>query len=453
MGNTLSRRSSLVSPVCPDEPAPNPPDYSIAANQSAGIGVILQKLGASISCDNLKSSASASQLLSNNKRRLSQSSSVLEKSLKTEPKPPTTQLSNATTTDSNATLKTTSTNIKPIAIHVASSTEFREIHTAETVIEDVKSRHLGKPDSTYSIEEFTALMAFGVQLNVDHPSLTPAHYSNAAMREEYGGASARPDRISSPQRESIFTAEDVIDQVKEKHLTADPSTFSMEEIISFFGVENTRSSSARNITDTSSEAADMDILSSRVSTVKRNSDPLETLDASNSQSRISITRVSTAGTPDSGRSRSTVRNLTDSEKLQLELPNFEREIKHRMYPVIYRPGELIIRKHEIGHEMYFLSKGTVEVVSGDGKTVYSVIHKGSFFGELGVLFNVPRTASDCYCMILTRENLDVVLKYFPNIAQRFRQVAERRMSEVKKMISYKQMLEYQQKMEAVKEEE
>ncbi|KAJ3400856.1 hypothetical protein HDU80_006533 [Chytriomyces hyalinus] len=441
MGNTLSRRSSLVSPVCPDEPAPNPPDYSIAANQSAGIGVILQKLGASISCDNLKSSASASQL-NNNKRRLSQSSSVLEKCLKTEPKPPTTPLSNATTTDSNATLKTTSTNIKPIAIHVASSTEFREIHTAETVIEDVKSRHLGKPDSTYSIEEFTALMAFGVQLNVDHPSLTPAHYSNAAMREEYGGASARPDRISSPQRESIFTAEDVIDQVKEKHLTADPSTFSMEEIISFFGVENTRSSSARNITDTSSEAADMDILSSRVSTVKRNSDPLEMLDASNSQSRISITRVSTAGTPDSGRSRST-----------LELPHFEREIKHRMYPVIYRTGELIIRKHEIGHEMYFLSKGTVEVVSGDCKTVYSVIHKGSFFGELGVLFNVPRTASDCYCMILTRENLDVVLKYFPNIAQRFRQVAERRMSEVKKMISYKQMLEYQQKMEAVKEEE
>ncbi|KAI8836549.1 hypothetical protein BJ741DRAFT_605927, partial [Chytriomyces cf. hyalinus JEL632] len=377
-------------------------------------------------------------------------------------------------TNSNTTLTTSSTNIKPpISIHVASSaTEFREIHTAETVIEDVKSRHLGKPDSTYSIEEFTALMAFGVQLNVDHPSLTPAHYSNAAMREEYGGGgSARPDRISSPpHRESIFTAEDVIDQVKEKHLTADPSTFSMEEIISFFGVENTRSSSARNITDTS-EAADMDIISRVSSTVKRNSGTLETLDvsnsqsrvsitldASNSQSRISVTRFSTAGTPDSGRSRSTVRNLTDSEKLQLELPLFEREIKHRMYPVIYRTGELIIRKHEIGHEMYFLSKGTVEVVSGDGKTVYSVIHKGSFFGELGVLFNVPRTASvrafdDCYCMILTRDNLDVVLKYFPNIAQRFRQVAERRMSEVKKMISYKQMLEYQQKMEAVKEEE
>ncbi|KAJ3239135.1 Kinesin-like protein kif27 [Chytriomyces hyalinus] len=450
MGNTLSRRSSLVSPVCPDEPAPNPPDYSIAANQSAGIGIILQKLGSSISCDNLKSTtASASRL--NNKRRPSQSSSAIEKCIKTEPEPPARNpLSSAT--DSNKPIKTASINVKPIAIHVA-PTEFREIHTAETVIEDVKSRYLGKPDSTYSIEEFTALMAFGVQLNVDHPSLTPAHYSTTAMREEHSGSAPR---VSSPRRESIFTAEDVIDQVKEKHLTADPSTFSMEEIITFFGVENTRSSSARNIADPS-EAADMDV-SSRVSTGQRNSSTSETPDASTCHSRFSFTRLSTTNTPDSGRSRSSVRNLTDSERLQLELPYFEREIKNRMYPVTYRMGDFIIRKHEIGHEMYFLSKGTVEVVSGDGKTVYSVIHKGSFFGELGVLFNVPRTASvracdDCYCMILTRDNLDVVLKHFPNIAQRFRQVAERRMSEVKKMISYKQMLEYQQKMEAVKEEE
>ncbi|KAI8619893.1 cyclic nucleotide-binding-like protein [Chytriomyces sp. MP71] len=140
-----------------------------------------------------------------------------------------------------------------------------------------------------------------------------------------------------------------------------------------------------------------------------------------------------------------------------ELPLFEHEIKQRMYPAIYRMGEYIIKKREIGNEMYFLSQGTVEVCSGDGKTVYSIINKGSFFGELGVLFNVPRTASvrafdDCYCMILTRDNLEVVLRYFPNIATRFRQVAESRMAEVKRMIQYKQMLEYQQKMEAVKEE-
>ncbi|KAJ3332277.1 Kinesin-like protein kif27 [Blyttiomyces sp. JEL0837] len=154
-------------------------------------------------------------------------------------------------------------------------------------------------------------------------------------------------------------------------------------------------------------------------------------------------------------SRSMSREEEDVE-MKRELPRFEREIKKRMYLEVYKAGDFIIRKHDIGKEMYFLSSGKVEVVSGDGRTVYSVINRGSFFGELGVLFNVPRTASiravmDCHCMVLTRENLEEVLQYFPQIATRFRRVAEQRMKEVRRKIVYRRRMEIKSHMDVVDE--
>ncbi|KAJ3159098.1 Cyclic nucleotide-gated olfactory channel [Geranomyces michiganensis] len=80
----------------------------------------------------------------------------------------------------------------------------------------------------------------------------------------------------------------------------------------------------------------------------------------------------------SSRRNSTVTASTSA--IARELPDFERELNSRMTPAIFLAGEYVIRKREVGREMYFLSKGKVEVVSSDGKTVYSTIGPGSFFG-------------------------------------------------------------------------
>ncbi|KAJ3057050.1 hypothetical protein HK097_001019 [Rhizophlyctis rosea] len=108
-----------------------------------------------------------------------------------------------------------------------------------------------------------------------------------------------------------------------------------------------------------------------------------------------------------------------------------------MSPQVFLKGEMIIKKHDVGKEMYFLSKGKVEVVSGDGRSRYGVIEEGSFFGELGVLFDIPRTASvralqNCYCMRLTRTDLETAMQPFPFISERFRAVVAERMVEVQK---------------------
>ena len=46
--------------------------------------------------------------------------------------------------------------------------------------------------------------------------------------------------------------------------------------------------------------------------------------------------------------------------------------------------------------MYFVNRGAVEVVSEDGKVVFAVINKGEFFGEISLVFSIPRTSSIRY---------------------------------------------------------
>ncbi|KAJ3033612.1 hypothetical protein HDV00_006038 [Rhizophlyctis rosea] len=130
-------------------------------------------------------------------------------------------------------------------------------------------------------------------------------------------------------------------------------------------------------------------------------------------------------------------DLPSTHSITLELPAFERSLRARMSPQVFLKGELIIRKHDVGKDMWFLSKGKVEVVSGDLKKRYGIIEEGSFFGELGVLFDIPRTASiralsNCYCMRLTRVDLESAMQPFPLISERFRKVVAERMVEVQK---------------------
>lgn len=43
--------------------------------------------------------------------------------------------------------------------------------------------------------------------------------------------------------------------------------------------------------------------------------------------------------------------------------------------------------------MFFINRGTVEVVSENGEVVFAVMNEGKFFGEISLIFSCPRTAS------------------------------------------------------------
>lgn len=115
------------------------------------------------------------------------------------------------------------------------------------------------------------------------------------------------------------------------------------------------------------------------------------------------------------------------------------ELVLRLKPVLFSPGDYVCRKNEVGHEMYIVSRGILEVVTNNGKSVVATLKAGSYFGEISVL-NVglagnKRTASvrsvgysDLFC--LNKQDLWDVLKNYPNAEARIRAKAEERLSKL-----------------------
>ncbi|KAF9957809.1 hypothetical protein BGZ72_001331 [Mortierella alpina] len=90
-------------------------------------------------------------------------------------------------------------------------------------------------------------------------------------------------------------------------------------------------------------------------------------------------------------------------------------------PRTYNIGQSIIRRGEIGREMFFIVSGVVEILSDDNLRVLARFHDGQFFGEIAVLLDVPRIAnvkavSEVEVFVLTKENLQAVFQAVPGAA-------------------------------------
>lgn len=97
---------------------------------------------------------------------------------------------------------------------------------------------------------------------------------------------------------------------------------------------------------------------------------------------------------------------------------------------IYSRGDLIIRKGDLGNEMFIISRGTVEVVNDEGK-VMATLADGAFFGELSLLNSQPRTAniraaSNCDVFILDKKAFERAMKNHPEFLEKIRTIAEER---------------------------
>jgi CRP-like cAMP-binding protein len=93
-------------------------------------------------------------------------------------------------------------------------------------------------------------------------------------------------------------------------------------------------------------------------------------------------------------------------------------ISLKMKILIFAAGDTIISYGELGIDMFFIESGSVQVVSGDKKTIYSTLEAGAFFGETALFFKSPRmaniiaTSSVCILYRLTKEDIDNQLRLF-----------------------------------------
>jgi len=107
-------------------------------------------------------------------------------------------------------------------------------------------------------------------------------------------------------------------------------------------------------------------------------------------------------------------------------------------PQVVLPGTKIVKKGEIGREMYFILKGYVQVVTEDPEPkVLATLDAGKFFGEISVIMDQTRMASvraGTYCdlYVLTKESLKQIEDDFPLPVQKIREKAIERLNANKK---------------------
>ncbi len=111
------------------------------------------------------------------------------------------------------------------------------------------------------------------------------------------------------------------------------------------------------------------------------------------------------------------------------------QIVMNLRPVVYTPGDYVFRKGEVGHNMYFISKGAVEVVSEDGHTVYATLTQGNFFGEIALLMSTPRTATIraidyCDLYTLDKPTFHQILENYPEFTAKVEDMARKRQEEI-----------------------
>jgi voltage-gated potassium channel len=92
----------------------------------------------------------------------------------------------------------------------------------------------------------------------------------------------------------------------------------------------------------------------------------------------------------------------------------------RLQQKLFRPGDIIFRSGNIGDSMYFISRGTVEIVAADGIDVIARLSDGQFFGEMALLSGGQRSASaraTAYSVlaVLEKNCFDKTLEHFPDM--------------------------------------
>jgi len=113
--------------------------------------------------------------------------------------------------------------------------------------------------------------------------------------------------------------------------------------------------------------------------------------------------------------------------------SFLAAIGMHLKPQLYQAHDTILTEGEQGKAMYWLVRGSVRVTSRDGESTYAELKPGAFFGEIGILMNIPRTATIIATMRslvvrLNKEALEKELPRFPEVEQAIMDEAKERLS-------------------------
>lgn len=113
--------------------------------------------------------------------------------------------------------------------------------------------------------------------------------------------------------------------------------------------------------------------------------------------------------------------------------SFLAAIGKHLRPQLHSPHDYILTEGDDAKAMYWLVRGAVAVTSRDGESTFAELKPGAFFGEIGILMDIPRTATiiartRCMLVVLKKEDLTKELPRFPEVERTIRDEASERLS-------------------------
>ena len=100
-----------------------------------------------------------------------------------------------------------------------------------------------------------------------------------------------------------------------------------------------------------------------------------------------------------------------------DLSSFAEFIRERSYP----KGSVIVFEDDPGDALYVVASGQVKVAEDGREVILSVLGPGSFFGEMAILDDEPRSAhviamEESNLLMLRREDFQARLRSMPDVA-------------------------------------
>ncbi|TKA75426.1 hypothetical protein B0A49_05039 [Cryomyces minteri] len=113
--------------------------------------------------------------------------------------------------------------------------------------------------------------------------------------------------------------------------------------------------------------------------------------------------------------------------------SFLAAIGTHLRPQLYQPHDYILTEGDDAKAMYWLVRGAVRVTSRDGESTYAELKPGAFFGEIGILMDIPRTATivanlRSLVVRLNKEDLQKELPNYPAVERAIREEAVERLA-------------------------
>lgn len=132
----------------------------------------------------------------------------------------------------------------------------------------------------------------------------------------------------------------------------------------------------------------------------------------------------------------TVEDRLEVRDVFTEVPSFET--RHRFY----QKGDVIIQEGMLGHDMFVILKGEVDVIvyTNDGKEVLlATLKEPEMFGEIALFDGQPRTATvvartDCEILKLTREEFIELVREKPSTLFKLVKILIKRLRETDEKI-------------------